>query len=47
MLGEVPDMATRVGLACRHAGNPVDHEVVAAVVRDQLAHCAVCGAGRG
>ena len=23
MLGEVPDMAARVGLACRHAGYPV------------------------
>lgn len=38
MLGEVPDMATRVGLACRHAGYPADSEVITAVVRDQLAH---------
>ena len=38
MLGEVPDMATRVALACRHAGCPVDDEVAAAVVRDELAH---------
>jgi putative hydrolase of the HAD superfamily len=38
MLGELPDMATRVGLACHHAGYPVDHEVAAAAVRDQLPH---------
>jgi putative hydrolase of the HAD superfamily len=36
MLGDVPDMTTRVGLACRHAGQPRDPVTVAAVVRDRL-----------
>jgi putative hydrolase of the HAD superfamily len=36
MLGDVPDLATRVGLACRHAGQPRDPALVAAVVRDRL-----------
>jgi HAD superfamily hydrolase (TIGR01509 family) len=36
MLGDVPDMTTRVGLACRNAGQPRDPAAVAAVVRDQL-----------
>lgn len=36
MLGDVPDLTTRVGLACRHAGQPRDPALVAAVVRDRL-----------
>jgi putative hydrolase of the HAD superfamily len=36
MLGDVPDLTTRVGLACRHAGQPRDPDLVAAVVRDRL-----------
>jgi putative hydrolase of the HAD superfamily len=36
MLGDVLDMTTRVGLACRHAGQPRDPATVAAVVRDKL-----------
>ena len=36
MLGDVPDMTTRVSLACRHAGQPRDTAAVCAVVRDQL-----------
>jgi putative hydrolase of the HAD superfamily len=36
MLGEVPDMTTRVFLACRDAGQPRDRDTVAAVVRDGL-----------
>jgi len=36
MLGDVPDMTSRVGLACRHAGQPRDAAAVAAVVRDLL-----------
>jgi putative hydrolase of the HAD superfamily len=38
MLGDVPDMTTRVWLACRNAGRPRDQQVVAAVVREQLTH---------
>jgi putative hydrolase of the HAD superfamily len=36
MLGDVPDMTTRVALACRHAGQPRDPAAVAAVVREKL-----------
>jgi putative hydrolase of the HAD superfamily len=36
MLGEVSDLTTRVGLACRHADQPRDPATVAAVVRDRL-----------
>jgi putative hydrolase of the HAD superfamily len=36
MLGDVPDMTTRVLLACRDAGQPRDRDTVAAVVRDRL-----------
>jgi putative hydrolase of the HAD superfamily len=36
MLGDVPDTATRVGLACRHAGQPRAPAAVAAVVREKL-----------
>lgn len=36
MLGDVPDMTTRVGLACRDAGQPRDPATVAAVVREKL-----------
>lgn len=36
MLGQVPDMTTRVCLACRDAGQPRDRDLVAAVVRAQM-----------
>jgi putative hydrolase of the HAD superfamily len=36
MLGNVLDLTTRVGLACRHAGQPRDPTTVAAVVREKL-----------
>ena len=36
MLGDVPDLTTRVHLACRHAGQPRDLATVTAVVRDRL-----------
>jgi putative hydrolase of the HAD superfamily len=36
MLGEVPDMASRVHLACHDAGQSRDRDTVVAVVRDQL-----------
>jgi putative hydrolase of the HAD superfamily len=36
MLGEVPDMASRVHLACHHAGQPRDRDTVVAVIRDRL-----------
>jgi putative hydrolase of the HAD superfamily len=36
MLGDIPDVTTRVGLACRYAGQPRDPATVAAVVRDRL-----------
>jgi putative hydrolase of the HAD superfamily len=36
MLGDVPDMTTRILLACRDAGQPRDRDTVAAVVRDRL-----------
>jgi len=36
MTGEVPDMTSRVHLACRQAGQPRDRDTVASVVRDRL-----------
>jgi putative hydrolase of the HAD superfamily len=36
MLGEVADMASRVHLACHHAGQPRDRDTVVSVVRDRL-----------
>jgi FMN phosphatase YigB (HAD superfamily) len=36
MLGDVPDMAARVGRACHDAGEPRDRDLVARVVREQL-----------
>ena len=36
MTGEVPDMTSRVHLACRQAGQPRDRAAVASVVRDRL-----------
>jgi len=36
MTGEVPDMTSRVHLACHRAGQPRDREAVAAVVRNLL-----------
>jgi hypothetical protein len=36
MTGEVPDMTSRVHLACGQAGQPRDRDAVAAVVRDRL-----------
>lgn len=37
MLGVVPDMTTRVRLACHHAGYPAERAAVAAVVREHMA----------
>jgi len=37
MLGTIPDMTTRVWLACLDAGFPAEWEAVSAVVREQLA----------
>jgi len=36
MLGELPDMTSRVHLACHRAGQPRDRDAVASVVRDLL-----------
>jgi len=37
MLGIVPDLTTRVWIACQNAGNPVDRDTVSAVVREHVA----------